>query len=619
MLETRRWSCPAVTFLIFSIFLGSAFGTRAQGVDDIEKRRAFILGTLQAATGFNRTPKYGTYSVIAKSASGHCPGAEYSDYMADVILGGADDGKTLKYDLFSLPPLVRYLYQFGHCFDRTQSERMSALLARPINFTGHGTINHAVLLATSWYLLAQYLPSQKWTDVSGKVFTSAQLMAIEKDLLERRTEGFFKEGFLEQASPTYGMVNFFPLLNLFDFATDPDIRKIADDEAQLIVALMKVNAFQGRLVPPLTRAVHRQQVGPWRGDNNFWPSVSQHILWFYFGAPAFERDDFLKSKEPNFITMLALSKWRPRDEILALSSDQDHPYEVKSRIPAFSYWGGPSTTEIYGSSYFAKNYAIGTANHVFDVAGYNDANQSFGIFFSTQDQTGRVECYHPYWLSNHGSDLWSTDLSSPFQETFRDRNRGVLLFDIPKSDPYVFGPENRFFSGRSKNAGSLFQIIKCRYPASVDDVRFDGAGIYLREGGVFVALLSLRGDWKPGPVILDNSAAFATADLDQSKAGIYFEVSEGAPGDFAAFIETVKSRRVSFKDGAAVFDSIDGKRMSVTFRHEMLSGNRVSALPEVEVDGAQVRDVVAEPFSSPQLKLADGVLSVIRHGASAST
>ncbi len=128
-----------------------------------------------------------------------------------------EEGGDEPVEMFSLPPLVRYLYQFGHCLSMTQKEKLLKGLSKPQNLLGHGTLNHAIVRATSWYLLAQYFPQAKWTDwKSAQVHSSAQLMAKLKSLLASRAFRIFRSGHQEWLSPTYAMANISPLVNLIE-------------------------------------------------------------------------------------------------------------------------------------------------------------------------------------------------------------------------------------------------------------------------------------------------------------------------------------------------------------------------------------------------------------------
>jgi hypothetical protein len=280
-----------------------------------------------------------SYDILAATSLKGCGPAEWSAYMASLStlpVSYPSDGPV---EMFSLPPLVRYLYQFGGCMTAEQKQKLL------IGFTsqrqwllGHGTLNHAIMRASSWYLLAQYFPKAKWTHWDGAVYTSVQLMAALKPLLYGRKSRFYSSGQYEWLSPTYAMVNVFPLLNLIDFAKDTTVKKTAEEEAILELAVLKAHSFHGEIVPPLTRK-NFDQLNATDSPQDYVPSVTQHLLWYYFGEPAgLGLYDFQGKKEPFYISMLALSDWQPPDIMQTMSAAQSGDYVIKVNTPSFGIW-----------------------------------------------------------------------------------------------------------------------------------------------------------------------------------------------------------------------------------------------------------------------------------------
>jgi hypothetical protein len=289
--------------------------------------------------------------------------------LSTLPVGYPPDGPV---EMFSLPPLVRYLYQFGECMSPNQKQKLLAgFVSQKQYLTGHGTINHAIMRATSWYLLAQYFPDAKWTDADSKVYTSAQLMVKIRSLLNDRKSHFYKSGQYEWLSPTYAMVNVFPLLNLIDYAVDPAVKKTAEAEATLEVAVLKAHSFHGVIVPPLTRKNFDQHNGL-DSPQDYVPAITQHLLWYYFGEPSgLGLYDFQGRKEPFYVTMFGLSNWQPSADVLNMNTAKSGGYPIKLNTPSFGIWDAQTTPEIYGDSYIAEDFAVGTANQLFEPGGYS--------------------------------------------------------------------------------------------------------------------------------------------------------------------------------------------------------------------------------------------------------
>ena len=178
---------------------------------------------------------------------------------------------------------MRYLYQFGHCMSAAQKQTTGGL-TKPQNLLGHGTLNHAILRASS---------SSCWHNIflrrNGRIGVAA------RDLHFGATDGnpqaiadgtnfrFYQSGNTEWLSPTYAMLNIFPLLNLIDFVI-PAIRKLARRRGDTGSGGVRAHSFHGVIVPPLTRKNFDQRNAIVRAQN-YVPSISQHVLWYYYGEP----------------------------------------------------------------------------------------------------------------------------------------------------------------------------------------------------------------------------------------------------------------------------------------------------------------------------------------------
>jgi hypothetical protein len=100
-------------------------------------------------------------------------------------------------------------------------------------------------------------------------------MTRTKDLLVRRHWRSFQSGMSEWLSPTYAFTNLYPILNLVDFAKDPEVAHQAADEACLEVLILKADSFHGVLMPPLTRHNVDQSNAPLPKDWPFFAPIAQ--------------------------------------------------------------------------------------------------------------------------------------------------------------------------------------------------------------------------------------------------------------------------------------------------------------------------------------------------------
>ncbi|WIW47822.1 hypothetical protein ML401_06820 [Bradyrhizobium sp. 62B] len=444
--------------------------------------------------------------------------------MTSILSWGIDhSAHRLRPEMFSLPPLARYLLQFPRCIAPTERQALQNTISENrIDLFAHGTTNHAIMQASSWYLLAQAFPGAAWTDIGGTKYSSIELMrALAERLLARQTAQL-TQGFDEQFSPTYAIENFFSLLNLVDLATDNAITVAA--EAGLIqqLAMLYSNSFHGLLVPPLGRNSHLQtnSAAPRAGMDI---SAGQHLLWYYSGEPTFGRNDFFGT-EPLYIVMLALSNWQPPQELSGLL-DRDKPSRIRTVTPSFSIWGNPGQPSLYGKAFVSDDFAIGLGNFIFNPAWYNEDTNNFSILVRSPKLFNYIQCYHPFWRSNEGPGAWLHDQSSPFMEGDLQDDRGALIFSIPDKDPWPQSNANRFFKLRNQRANALIREVNCRFPTAIDEVRQFDKAIFLREGATYVGLRIVGSDTQDFSEITgDVSGAFRNFRISGSKVTLYFRV-----------------------------------------------------------------------------------------------
>ncbi len=564
----------------------------------------------------NSYQKSKSYDVLAATALKGCGPAEWPAYMASLStlpVSYPPDGPV---EMFSLPPLVRYLYQFGDCMTAAQKQKLLfGFTSQKQYLTGHGTLNHAIMRATSWYLLAQYFPEAKWTHWDGKVYTSPQLMSELKRLMAGRKSRFYKSGQYEWLSPTYAMVDFFPLLNLIDFAADPEVRMTAEEEATLEVAVLKADSFYGVTLPPLTRIVSDQRNGlDWPAD--YGPAITQHILWYYFGEPsALGLYDFQPRNDPFYASMLGLSDWRPPAKVAAIDPALLGAYNIKVTTPGFGIWDAETVPQIYGDSYIADDFAVGTGNQLFDPGGYSGHIQTFSILLRSDQPQNQIECYHPFWKSNAGEDAWGGDRSSPFQQMYRyDKSSVVMLFDIPKRDPWVFSNDNRFFPERNMHKDALLQLAECRIAKSFDEIVKERNWVFVRQGKVFVAMATLLGDYEYDHAPVKLTSKFLIVKVHEPRTALFFRVERETPEmTFAQFRESVRKQLPVYDESSSsvALTEQSGVRTQVKFKLQPdADGKRWAAIPEVLHNGKPVPQDNNYVINSPVMTLKDGVLTI---------
>jgi len=620
-MKFRRISCYLRTLLFFvyvicySVVANAGSSSTVDFAENFLNRKASLMRMGDAKYVDNSGPKSKSYDVLAVTALKGCGSAEWPAYMASLStlpVSFPPDGPV---EIFSMPPLVRYLYQYGDCMTPEQKQKLlTGFTSQRQWLLGHGTINHAILKASSWYLLAQYFPNARWTHWDGTVLTSQQLMAALKPLLHGRKSRFYKSGQYEWLSPTYAMVNVFPLLNLIDFAADPTVKKTAQEEAILEISVLKAHSFHGEIVPPLTRKNFDQR-NTTDSPQDYVPAITQHLLWYYFGEPTgLGLYDFQGKKEPFYASIFGMSNWVPPADVLAIGATKLDGYAIKVITPSFGIWDAETSPEIFGDSYIADDFAIGTGNQLFEPGGYSGHIQTFSILLKSSKPQNQIECYQPYWKSNSGEDAWGTDRSSPFQQMYRyDKSSVVMLFDTPKKDPWVLGSDARSLPDRSVHKDALLQLAQCRIPKSLDEIIKEENWVFIRQGGVFVAMATLLGTNEYDQVPFKLSSKYLVVKVREPKTALFFRVErETAEMNFSQFRERVQRQTPKYDVSTSSVNLIEqsGTQTQLKFKLQAHSdGKRWSAIPEVLQNGKRLLPVNAGVIDSPVLKLKNGVLT----------
>ncbi len=519
---------------IIAIYLGLSMkqSIASDGTySNIEDRRAQLLEWADVkykntSDHRNRNP----YWIIGDTAVNGC-NESYSNYMVD-FLNHTKPDKDI--EMFILPGVVRYLYQFEHCLSKQNIEVLRNYLTKGScckynRFFGHGTLNHAIIQASSWYLLAQYFGKETWYNHDGSTYTSEEITDYYYNKLANRFESHINQGHLEIASPNYAEVNFFAVINLVDFVSNSTLKSLASGEANKAIQYLRDNSFKGKLIPPLTR----EQSNEINGSISEANSQSNHLgtdkrlFWFYI-APTLNLtvEDFRSHRAPMHWILYILSDWLPDSVNTVPIVNNDITSHV---LPGFSTWGEDPTieTEIVADKYIGENYAVGSSNIRYRPYNSSDNIVEFGIVVDSDNIFNQIDCTQPYWHSNDTSSLSSTDKlkwqdrSSPFMQTHLvDKNNILFISSIPEKDPFTEF-ENRFTQTRSSHVDSLSQFVRCRIPSAFDNIDKSEKVIQIKEGKTYIQIKSLSQDFT-----YESDDYYQYIILEGGKSAMHFYVTD---------------------------------------------------------------------------------------------
>lgn len=594
--------------------------------EDVQRRRDFVAATY-ADTKVRKEPKWYPYYVLARTAQKGCE-ADLSEFMTRVLdLPDPSHPGAIAPEYASEPPLARYLYRHRDCLRAEQVSRIGDILGKPIRLFEHSTLNQASSTTTSIYLFAQAFPQLTWTNLDGERYSSAEILRLYKGFMVRRYRKFLQDGDYEQLSPTYASVSLYAAINVVEFAQDEELRAYAEAYAVQLLAIQRASALQGVILAPVHRQNAQQRSGPAR---NAHPCVSptQHALWLFFNEPEVGRLDLDSGCEPTYVSMLADSAWLPPILLSSFPDPVAAPAEHASTTPSFSIWDAPTWPTLVGTVFRGRHFAIGSGNAIFPPGGYNTNDNTFTLAYENPlAEFNYIECFHPYWTSNAGIGAWSfsrarvgqapnvTSRSSPFQQSYFDKGRGVLLFSIPQADPWPASEEPRFFSARDRQKDALFARQNCHFPKSVDEYLVDGSWVFVRAGRTHIGIETVGATPNVDDSVEDPTVlGFNRLTADGRHAALFFVVEDAEQRrSFAAFQQAAKvvPRRHDPVRDVFTFTGEDGRSNEVTFRlAPSAQPGHIASMPIVSVNGATVTPDTSAIIQGPSYRVGMGHLHI---------
>lgn len=543
------------------------------------------------------------------------------DAVAKLALSDGQDAAARAYickypvksdEFFDYPWIARAVHMWGEHFTDDEITQLRGNLAKVKDWLYHGTENHAAMRVASGYLLAQYFPDAMWR-VGNEQISSEELMKRAKVKLMSRGKGFYRIGNNEQLSPSYAFLNAYPLLGLYDFAADPEVRAVAEALLIYTTATVAANSLDGHLMPPLNRRARQYRFAPpeWKGHR--FTAIHHTISWLLWGQNVVYPADFTASGEPPFALFFALTTWRVPEPINRIASGAGSPYELRSVLSAFNEWGNTNQRETWRYLYRDPQFAIGApVAQRFNPRSFFIDYDMFSIAWASDHRHRVLEAMHPYWHSNKGLDDRG-GLHTPFQQVAAHRNTAIVLFDIPQADPWAKeGDEKYWVNQRSDRISDLFKVGIVRFPSTVQDLTIEGDRIAFRDGEVFLSVHVLR----PGPEV-DRDAVedFIVVRSRHARTGFVIEV--GTPeshGSFDAFREAVSSRSpsVDWEQLDVTYQNTTGDTLRLLYDQDLSRDDKgwTVLAPQVWVNG-EARDLDTWPIlASPVVTLQDGVLRV---------
>jgi hypothetical protein len=331
----------------------------------------------------------------------------------------------------------------------------------------HGSENHHFLFRTSRYLMAAQLPDEVFEAWSRP---GCDLEREDRAWLDHFIRFRARRGWGEFDSPCYFNPDCECLTNLYDFAPDPELRRLAGMMLDLLLVDMAVDSLNGMYC-----GAHGRIYAPHALDHsieNTWP-----LQYLYFDAVS---ADLVGDSRPQVDPLT--SGYRPRDIIIDIARDRCSAYENRERKHLHNTRDVMPEKPLDGS---IRKYTWWTPQFVVGCVQRQDAYPAdAGAWYAHHEQhqwdlsfpagsRARLFTHHPGKSGNeHG--YWTGDLRCGCGHFFQHRGALLALYDIPEEQPYDF--------------------IHAYLPkVEFDEVAEDAGWVFVRSGEACAALTMLGG------------------------------------------------------------------------------------------------------------------------------
>ena len=392
------------------------------------------------------------------------------------------------------------------------------------------------------YRTARYLYGQTWPD--GPRFADGMTPLEAKKEAERWIDDWIQRtvsvGQMEFDSVNYMQIYYLCLTTLFDFSTDPLMKRKAWMMMQLLIADWAPEYLAGNWIGAHSREKYNQVTHTILNCG-----VAQPYGYLFFGNSHFHPE----LPEMYFSGLAAVQKFRPLPLLGNIATDRSVPYvHRETKAPRRGFGINTSDLPIWKYSYVTKDYALGSSfgditaveNHRWDLTWLSERDGSICFFINPSFSAEQLLKYfdeHPDKILDailrqrpYYADPNKWIEGSPYEELLQHENTIIALYDIPKKE-------------RNQHVNGFFSKI-------IEKREEEDGWIFCQADSIYFAVRTLtRGKW-----IEQNDHYRLT--LNNPKTGVIMEVAQQAEfPSFDEFKTRIKSNPLS----------IDRKKLHVSY------------------------------------------------------
>lgn len=591
----RNGIAAGASALLACITLGLYASSSPLEATTFEDRARFIIDDLSSVPvpipGGAGKIAYGRAIAHLAQTNGQDPDA--LNFLANTGYGGEI--------FFNSIMQVRGLYMAREHLSPVQLNSIKATATDPDNnWANNGTENHRKMTWSSGYLLAQFFPNSQWR-YGAETIGSAELMARLKARLVEAGQNEYSAGYSEFLSPNYEIYHVAAMINLYDYADDPEMKAIAEGFLLYHFGVMAMGSFEEVALAPWSRKAGDQ-------DLNITGADIQWLLWLFWGHGnvGVERD--INPTLP--IVFFAVSGWRPPEVFDQISRRVvEFPYTTRMQQ---THWQWDPTRYVMRTTFQDQLFAVssGVVRHLPTAFQLDDAQ--FMIAWAGGAPVRQITAFHPYWRSvSSTEDDWAAP-TSPFMQTGQHEAAAIMLFDIPATDPWAGQGQ---WAG--ERAGPMIPLAQARFPAFMTYAVGSDNWVFLADGPVYIGIKVLKDGWVRDRRSVSGFNVLKSRGIDGQRwqAGFIFEAGTQAQfGDFDTFKATLQSNPVTVDwDAMTVsYTSSNGDVLNLEYNTSLASADIPNhTVPVFAVNGSPVNYDESWPvLDSPWTSLVARVFTI---------